>query len=348
MDSIRGTAFLQFGELLASHGACMRDYLSPHRITLDVVGNYEKRFAYQSLVQIFEGSARALQLPQLGLELATRQGLTLLGPLQHLARSAPTVGEALVAVLRYMRVYSPAIHFSLERRPGRALLYFDNTLPSSQPMPQIVEKSILHGSLLVSELLGIAFTPKAVLFRHPPQASMALYRRYFDCPVLFGQDHNALALNPEDLQKPSVRYDPTLHDIMRLYLEGQCAEHIDLQDKIRQQILLLLPKRRCSLEQISLVLGLHPRTLQRRLASEGIEFEQLVEQVRCQQARQLLQSTWLSVAQIAQELGYLRTASFCRAHARWYGCTPLEHRQQLSNKRSLSAERMPAPMPVHI
>lgn len=336
MDSIRGTAFLQFGELLATQGASMRDYLSPHRITLDVVGNYEKRFAYKSLVQIFEGSAHALHMPQLGLELATRQGLTLLGPLQHLARSAPTVGEALVAVLRYMRVYSSAIHYTLERRPGRALLYFANTLPSSQPMPQIVEKSILHGSLLVSELLGVGFKPKAVLFRHQPQTSMAVYQRYFDCPVLFGQAHNALALKPEDLQKPSVQYDPMLHDIMRLYLEGQCAEDIDLQDRLRQQILLLLPKRRCSLEQASQALGLHPRTLQRRLADEDVEFEQWVEQVRCQQARQLLQHTGLTVAQIAQELGYLRTASFCRAHARWYGCTPLEHRQQLHSYKTLS------------
>ncbi|MCO7515154.1 AraC family transcriptional regulator [Pseudomonas guariconensis] len=335
MDSIRGTAFLQFGELLASHGASMRDFLVPHQVPLDVVGNYEKQFSYKSLVRIFEDSAQALQMPEFGLELATRQGSSLLGPLQHLARSAATVGDALVAVLRYMRVYSPAIHYSLERRPGQALLYFDNALPCGAETPQIVEKSILHGSLLVSELLGTVFKPKNVLFRHPPQATRAVYQRYFDCPVLFRQAHNALALAPEDLQQPCSQYDPVLHDILRFYLEAHCMGEDDLQAKVGQQIQILLPRQRCSLEQVAQMLGLHARTLQRRLANEGVEFEYLVEQTRCRQARSLLQNTALSVTQIAQELGYRRTASFCRAHARWYGCTPLEHRQsQLQDKEA--------------
>lgn len=334
MDSIRGTAFLQYGELLAAHGANLHDYLAPHRIGLDVVGNYEKRFAYKSLVQIFEGSARALYLPHFGLELATRQGLTLLGPLQHLARSAPTVGDALIAVIRYMRVYSPSIHYSLERRPGRALLYFQNSLPDSRETPQIIEKSVLQGGLLINELQGGSFVPKTVLFRHLPLAHMAVYQRYFGCPVLFGQEHDALVMDAEDLQYRCVQYDPALHDIVRFYLENQYGAETELLEKVKQQIQILLPKQRCSLEQVALLLGVHVRTLQRRLASNGVEFEQLVEQVRCQQARQLLHHTSLGVAQIAQELGYRRPASFCRAHYRWYKCTPLEHRQKFDKRES--------------
>lgn len=78
MDSIRGTALLQFGELLAQRGASLHDQFAPHRISLDVVGDYEKTLSYKSLVQIFEGTANALQMPELGL------GLGL-----HAARPAP-------------------------------------------------------------------------------------------------------------------------------------------------------------------------------------------------------------------------------------------------------------------
>lgn len=154
MDSIRGTAFLQFAELLTKHGASMRDYLAPHRISIDVVGNYEKSLPYKSLVNIFEDCARTLRIPEFGMELATRQGSSLLGPLQYLSQSAPTVGDGIIAVLRYMRLYSPSIRCRLERRPGQMLLYFENTLRSSLETPQIVEKSILHGNLMVTELLG--------------------------------------------------------------------------------------------------------------------------------------------------------------------------------------------------
>ncbi|MCJ1886923.1 AraC family transcriptional regulator [Pseudomonas sp. LA21] len=327
MDSIRGTAFLQFGELLSEQGASLRDHLSPHHVSLDVVGDFEKSFSYKSLVQIYEGSAHAINMPELGLELAARQGSSLLGPLQHLARSAPTVGDGLVAVLRYMHLYSPSIHYRLERRPGSAMLYFDNALPCIEDIPQIVEKSLLQGKLLISELMGAAFRPRSVLFRHQPQADIAVYRRYFGCQVLFGQDHNALALSPASLQRPCIQHDAVLHAIVRYYLEAQSSQDEDLRSQVAQHIQMLLPKCRCNLQQVARNLGLNPRTLQRRLASEGLDFEGHVEQIRRQQAEQLLCHTSLTVAQIARELGYNRTASFCRAHLRWFGIPPLEHRR---------------------
>lgn len=338
MDSIRGTAFLQFGELLAERGASLRDHLSPHHVSLDVVGDYEKILSYKSLVQIFEASSGALQMPALGLELATRQGSTLLGPLQHLARTAATVGEALVAVLRYMGLYSPSIHYRLEQRNGRALLYFDNALPCSTQIPQIVEKSVLHGRLMIAELLGASFSPQTVLFRHQPLGELAAYQRYFNCPVRFGQDHNALVLRPSDLRQPCNQADATLHEIVRFYLDAHCTPEDNLFLQLQRHIQALLPKSRCSLEEVARLLGMNSRTLQRRLASSGVDFENRVDGIRRQQAAQLLRETGLTVAQISAELGYRRATSFCRAHHRWFGMTPIEHRLQ-SQPRFKSATR---------
>ncbi|MNE74915.1 HTH-type transcriptional regulator VirS [compost metagenome] len=118
----------------------------------------------------------------------------------------------------------------------------------------------------------------------------------------------------------------------RFYLEGHYEEDKDLHAKVRQQIQMLLPKQRCSLEQVALILGLHARTLQRRLASDSVEFEQIVEQVRYRQARHLLQHTQLTIPQIALELGYRSAPSFYRAHYRWFDCTPIENRQRLNSK----------------
>ncbi|OII58614.1 hypothetical protein BIW19_01735 [Pseudomonas putida] len=170
MESIRGSAL--FDQLLTEHGASQRDFLAPLQIGLDVVGNFGKTLPYLSLVQMFEGSAHALSLPRFGLELALRQGSTLVGPLRHLASSAPTVGHALVAVIRYMRHYSPAIHFRLEHRAGQALLYFDNGLPSSEQTPQIVGKSVMGARLLIGELRGTPLRPRAVTFRHAALGSV--------------------------------------------------------------------------------------------------------------------------------------------------------------------------------
>jgi AraC-like DNA-binding protein len=329
MDTVRGTAFLQFGELLAERGASMRAHLAPHRIDLNVVGDYEKKFSYKRLVQIVEGSAQALHMPEFGLELASRQKSTLLGPLQRLAQTAPTAGEGLAAVVRYMRLYSPSILFHLERRNDCTLLCFDNALPCIEEIPQIVEKSLLHGRLMMAELLGTPFQPTTVLLRHQPQAELAVYLRYFGCPVLFGQEHNALAINQRDLQHPCARHDAMLHSIVKFYLEAHSGADEKLGFEVERHIHALLPRQRCNLEQVAQLLDLHPRTLQRRLANDGVDFEEHVDRIRRRRAEQLLGESELPIARIAQELGYRRTTSFCRAHHRWFGMAPIEHRRAL-------------------
>lgn len=328
MDSIRGSALLQFDQLLTEHGARQRDLLAPLKIDPQVVGNYAKRLPYLNLVQLFEGSAHALSLPRFGLELALLQGATLVGPLRHLANSAPTVGHALVAVIRYMRHYSPAIHFRLEHRAGQALLYFDNGLPDSRHTPQVVEKSVMGARLLIGELRGTPLRPKAVTLRHLALGEPAGYLRYFDCPVLFDQPHNCLLMPADVLQEACVHHDAALHAIVRHYLEEQAAPCDSLRAQVERIIQMLLPSQRCTLEQVALALELNPRTLQRRLASDGIDFEDYLDGMRRRQAQQMLRSTGLSVGQIASELGYRRTTSFCRAHLRWFDMTPLEHRRQ--------------------
>lgn len=325
---IRGSALLQFDQLLTEHGASQRDFLAPLQIGLDVVGNFGKTLPYLSLVQLFEGSAHALSLPRFGLELALRQGSTLVGPLRHLASSAPTVGHALVAVIRYMRHYSPAIHFRLEHRAGQALLYFDNGLPSSEQTPQIVGKSVMGARLLIGELRGTPLRPRAVTFRHAALGDATGYLRYFDCPVLFGQPHNCLVMSADVLQEGCIRHDATLHAIVRHFLEDHQVADERLRFQVERKIQMLLPIQRCTLEQVALALNLNSRTLQRRLARDGIDFEDYLDGIRRRQAQQMLRETNLSVGQISNELGYRRTTSFCRAHLRWFDMTPLEHRRQ--------------------
>ncbi|CAD5109280.1 AraC family transcriptional regulator [Zestomonas carbonaria] len=328
MDSVRGTALLQFGELVGQYGASARDYLAPHHIPMDVIGDYEKKLSYKRMVQMFEGVAHAMNMPGFGLELATRQGSRLLGPLHHLARSSATVGDGLDAVIRYMRVYSPSIHATLEHeKPSRrTLLRFENNLPNSLEIPQIIEKSVLQGCLLVSELLGAPYRPQVVLFRHNPLASLAQYWRYFACPVLFGQDFNAVAMAPEDLDKPCAHHDPILHSVVRFYLDAHLDSTPNLAAEVDRQIRAFLPLQRANLEQVAQALGMNSRTLQRRLADAGLDFGQQLDRMRRHLAQQLLAGSALTISQIAKELGYRCATSFCRAHQRWFDMTPQEHR----------------------
>jgi AraC-like DNA-binding protein len=74
-------------------------------------------------------------------------------------------------------------------------------------------------------------------------------------------------------------------------------------------------------------LGLSVRTLQRRLAQEGLGFEQLLQADRLGKATVLLETTRATVLEIALELGYSDHAHFTRAFHRWRGIAPLAYRR---------------------
>lgn len=327
MNTVRGSSLLGYDELVQQHGLSARHLLSRSGIAGDVVGHYDRTLHYGRLAQLFQHSARDLDLPHFGLELAARQGATLLGPLQRLAQTADTVGAGLRAVLHYLPHYSPAISFELSRQGDTTVLTFDNLLAGYLESPQIVEKSLLHGSLLLSELTADACRPRAVWLRHVALSAVPMYQRYFRCPIRFSQACNALVLDPADLERPCAAADPLLHAIVRFYLDAQVLPEPGLRARIRQQMRMLLPQQRCSLQQVAKALGIGTRTLQRRLEEEGVEFEREREELRRQLAEHLLRHSHLSVTRVAHELGYRCTASFCRAHQRWFGIAPLAHRR---------------------
>lgn len=62
--------------------------------------------------------------------------------------------------------------------------------------------------------------------------------------------------------------------------------------------------------------------------STGLSFQELVQQKRMDVAEELLKKTQLSVSQIAEQIGYARTAYFYRLFFRKTGLTPAEFRQR--------------------
>lgn len=77
-----------------------------------------------------------------------------------------------------------------------------------------------------------------------------------------------------------------------------------------------------TLKTVAARLGLSARTLDRRLAAEGARFGALCDSVRFERARALLHQRTMSVAEVAQELGYRDAANFSRAFRRHSGMSP--------------------------
>jgi AraC-like DNA-binding protein len=73
---------------------------------------------------------------------------------------------------------------------------------------------------------------------------------------------------------------------------------------------------------VAAALGLHKRTLRRRLGAEGSGLTELIAEARFDVARQLLRETGLPLKDAADALGYADADAFVRAFRGWAGCTP--------------------------
>ena len=76
-----------------------------------------------------------------------------------------------------------------------------------------------------------------------------------------------------------------------------------------------------------------PSTLARRLASEGLTFAQILEELKLGLAVVYLQEADLPISEIAWLLGYQEVSAFTHAFKRWTGKTPREMRVQKKTAR---------------
>jgi AraC-like DNA-binding protein len=80
------------------------------------------------------------------------------------------------------------------------------------------------------------------------------------------------------------------------------------------------------MEAVAAALGLHPRTLRRRLGENGQVFEALRDEVRLATALELLELTDLPVGEIAASLSYASPGVFAEAFRRMRGLSPRDWR----------------------
>jgi len=109
----------------------------------------------------------------------------------------------------------------------------------------------------------------------------------------------------------------------------------ELLPALQQVITDLLPCGYPVITSTAARIGISVRTLQRKLAEAGLNYGELVEHIRFDQACHELQNSKLHLCEISSRLGYRDPSSFSRAFTRWAGMPPRQYRQRLTR----SAER---------
>jgi AraC-like DNA-binding protein len=280
-----------------------------------------------SVVHLFEGAAKATGREDFGILLATRQNLSVLGPLWMTMRSALTVRDALQVLAQFFVVHTSGAMVGLEpQADGSALVSYALSAGVSPRDRQTVELGL---ALLCHELrqnCGAGWLPRAVLFAHDRPGSLASHRRVFGPKLHFAQERNAVWIERESLDTRLSGHSMHTHAMLKKQLVGRLDGAQSVASKVEGAMRALMPFADCSREQVARLSHLSPRTLQRRLAEAGTSFQDLRDRVRADIALKYLRQSSLQAAQIAEILGYSEPAAFTRAFRRQHGKTPTEAR----------------------
>lgn len=328
MQLVRGSSLTGFAPLVRAQGGDPDALLALAGIDPADAGDDDRFIPLRSAIAAVEDAATMLCVPDFGRQLGRRQSIDILGPVAVAARTAATVGVALEVLVTHMDSHSPGITTRITDHPDPTLRRFEYgfLLDPAPPQAQALELALGLTLQVLRLFLGTAYRPAAVHLPHPPLSTDSEYRDYFGCTPHFTASVAGFTLRAKDLQRP-LNHDPLAHRVALAYLSDTHGRRAhDIADAVCSVVRQLLPTGELSAQLVARQFGIHPKTLQRRLAVEGTTFPELVDRTRRELAHRLLTGTDLPVSQVSRQLGYAEHSVFTRACRRWFGVTPTAYR----------------------
>lgn len=265
--------------------------------------------------------------PHFGLLVGARQGLQALGVVGFLAQHSPDVGTGLRNLVAHIHHYQRGAVTTLSSEGDVARMGLEIYLPQVEGKDQIYDGAMATYTNILRALCGSAWRPTEVAFAHDRPADVRPYQRFFGAPLRFDAAQTCIAFPAACLSQPVPGAEPILYRILESRVDA-LDEGIGATFTValRGIIRTLLVSRRCSIDEVAGLFGIHRRTLHRRLKLEGATFDALVEEVRADLAQELLAVRGTSLGEVAARLGYADASAFSRAFRRWFGTTPARWR----------------------
>jgi AraC-like DNA-binding protein len=250
-------------------------------------------------------------------------------------RSCATLGDHYRLAGRYMRLVHQGVYLNLEEEPEVARLvhghYQEPSTPPRHPVEGMLALALLQGRRAIGE----EFAPRAVCFTHTRPDHVSEQERIFRAPVHYGCPRNELVLDRALLSRPQPRAEARLLAMLDRQLAGllsELPEDCSIQSAVRRCMMDELPEREPGMSAIAGKLHMSPRSLQRRLQSEGTSFATVLFELRRELALRYLRDERIAIGEVGFLLGFLDVAAFQRAFKRWTGSTPAQYRRAAQDR----------------
>jgi len=290
----------------------------------------EQRISVRNQIAFLEAVAEALHDDFLGLRLAEDFDCRDIGLLYYVMASSDTLGNALKRASRYSRITNEAIVFHYREAPEPTLRLTYSGIPRHVDLHQI-EFTFVAIVRISRELSGRRLFPKRVSMIHARSKGISKFAPFFGTDIEFGGDADEIGFPAGSAEWTLVDADPRLNKILLKVCEETLKAHKSNSSAFRatveDTISPLLPHGQTQVSVVAKKLGMSPRTLERRLAEEGVTFIDVLQQLKASLAIRYLEEEGMPISRIAWLLGFEEPSSFTHACRRWTGRSPRELRR---------------------
>jgi AraC-like DNA-binding protein len=326
-STVRIGATLAIPAILRSLGANPAEVLAEAGFDLRLFDDPDNRIPYAARSRLMRYCAARTGCRHFGLLIGEQEGLHSLGLVGLLVRDSPDVGTALRNLVRYFHLHVRGALTTLSVDGNLAMFGYEAYEPRAEATDQVGDGAAALMFNIMRELCGEEWKPVEVRFVHRKPEDVRPFRRLFGVPLCFDAEQYSVVFSAAWLNRRLPATDPALRRLLQKEIDAIESRHRnDFPEQVRGVLRTALLTGHASAGQIAALFAMPSYTLTRRLKSFGIGFQELVDDVQSDIARQMLEHSEMDVSQIAASLDYSNASAFTRAFRRWTGTTPANWR----------------------
>jgi AraC-like DNA-binding protein len=283
------------------------------------------RLNVRDQIKFLELAAEALQDDLLGFHLAQTFDLRAIGLLYYVLASSDLLPEVLERGARYSAIANEGVVLTF--RSGKYIgVVFDYVGVARRSDRHQIEFWMATLVRICRQLTDRRLPASRISLTHLRHGDISEFKAFFGGDVVFGAAADEVAFSPSIRDMAVVSSDPYLNDLLIRYCEealaGRRSNRGPFGLTVENAIAQLLPHGKARAAEVARRLGLSQRTLVRRLASEGLTFAGILQNLRSDLATRHLRDETLPISKIAWLLGYRDVSAFTHAFKRWTGKAP--------------------------
>lgn len=311
------------------HGASAPRLLTRAEINADALADLDNRLPFAHFIALMRAAKEETGNPALALEFGAESDLRKFSIVGLISHASANMMEALAQLNRYGRLVveveglADGPRFQLTNANGQRWMQDQRANPND--FIELTESTWSRFIVTTRQDFPDHVYALEAHVTHAPPAYRARYEQLWQVPITFSSHWNAIRSDPswESVQiQPDNRYVFGVLTERGDALLKELETSKSLRGRIEALVMPILHTGDVSIDTIAAKLGASRQTIYRNLKTEGVTFEQVLDELRHRMALDYIAARKVSVNETAYLVGFSDPASFSRAFKRWTGKSP--------------------------